>query len=83
MADAIGQLRSRGRSRCHLELSACHLGRLAVIIRRFVVRPTQVHDLVPAGTLTAEAATFLEAAVVSGLNIVVAGGTQAGKTTRD
>ncbi|HTE72358.1 MAG TPA: ATPase, T2SS/T4P/T4SS family, partial [Actinomycetes bacterium] len=33
------------------------------------------------GTLTAQAAAFLEAAVASGLNILVAGGTQAGKTT--
>jgi pilus assembly protein CpaF len=33
------------------------------------------------GTLTAHAARFLEAAVASGLNILVAGGTQAGKTT--
>jgi pilus assembly protein CpaF len=42
-----------------------------------------VHELVPGGTLSAEAATFLEACMVSGLNVVVAGGTQAGKTTRD
>lgn len=33
------------------------------------------------GTLTKEAATFLQAAVASGLNVLVAGGTQAGKTT--
>ena len=32
-------------------------------------------------SLTAQAARFLEAAVLAGLNIVVAGGTQAGKTT--
>jgi pilus assembly protein CpaF len=40
-----------------------------------------VDDLVSLGTLTRPAATFLEAAVVAGLNILVAGGTQAGKTT--
>ena len=33
------------------------------------------------GTLTRQAAAFLEAAVVAGLNILVAGGTQSGKTT--
>ncbi|CAB4897022.1 unannotated protein [freshwater metagenome] len=33
------------------------------------------------GTLTPQAARFLEAAVVAGLNVIVAGGTQAGKTT--
>jgi pilus assembly protein CpaF len=38
-------------------------------------------ELVELGTLTPAAAAFLEAATVSGLNIIVAGGTQAGKTT--
>ena len=33
------------------------------------------------GTLTRPAPRFLEAAVAAGLNILVAGGTQAGKTT--
>ncbi len=38
-------------------------------------------ELVSLGTLTGQAARFLEAAVVAGLNVIVAGGTQAGKTT--
>ncbi len=38
-------------------------------------------ELVELGTLTPAAAAFLEAAKVSGLNIIVAGGTQARKTT--
>ena len=50
-------------------------------VRKFVVRADHLDDLVRLGTLTRSAATFLEAAVVSGLNILVAGGTQAGKTT--
>ena len=33
------------------------------------------------GTLTRSAARFLDASVVAGLNILVAGGTQTGKTT--
>ena len=33
------------------------------------------------GTVTAHAARFLEAAVAAGLNIIVAGGTQAGQVT--
>ena len=53
----------------------------AVNIRKFVVRAAHLDDLVELGTLTSAAARFLEAAVVSGLNVVVAGGTQAGKTT--
>ncbi len=31
--------------------------------------------------MTDQAARFLEAAIVAGLNVIVAGGTQAGKTT--
>ncbi len=50
-------------------------------IRKFVVKADSLDDLVRLGTLTSQAARFLEAAVVSGLNILVAGGTQAGKTT--
>ncbi|KRE62334.1 ATPase, T2SS/T4P/T4SS family [Nostocoides sp. Soil756] len=52
-----------------------------VNIRKFVVKADSMDDLVRLGTLTPQAARFLEAAVVAGLNILVAGGTQAGKTT--
>jgi pilus assembly protein CpaF len=38
-------------------------------------------ELADLGSLTPQAARFLEASVVAGLNIVVSGGTQAGKTT--
>lgn len=50
-------------------------------IRTFVVRATHLDDLVQLGTLSVQAARFLEAAVSSGLNILVAGGTQVGKAT--
>ena len=53
----------------------------AVNIRKFVVRADRLADLVALGTLGEQAAQFLDAAVVSGLNILVSGGTQAGKTT--
>jgi pilus assembly protein CpaF len=52
-----------------------------VNIRKFVVRADSLEDLVRLGTLTRPAARFLDAAVHAGLNILVAGGTQAGKTT--
>ncbi|MGV1029522.1 MAG: CpaF family protein, partial [Dermatophilaceae bacterium] len=45
------------------------------------VKADHLEDLVRLGTLTRPAQDFLEAAVVAGLNILVAGGTQAGKTT--
>jgi pilus assembly protein CpaF len=53
----------------------------AVNIRKFVVRAHHLDELVELGTLSRQAARFLEAAVVAGLNILVSGGTQAGKTT--
>ena len=68
-------------SRLHVAIPDITRAHWAVNVRRFVMRPAHISDLVPGGTLSAEAAAFLEAAVVSGLNIVVAGGTQAGKTT--
>ncbi|MGL5930464.1 MAG: CpaF family protein [Dermatophilaceae bacterium] len=52
-----------------------------VNIRKFVVKADSLDDLVRLGTTSRQAARFLEAAVVAGLNILVAGGTQAGKTT--
>lgn len=53
----------------------------SVNIRKFVARATSIHELAAAGMLTQQAAGFLHAAVVSGLNIMIAGGTGAGKTT--
>ena len=68
-------------SRLHVVIPDITRQHWAVNVRRFVVRPTTIHDLVGLGTLSSQAANFLEAAVVCGLNIVVAGATQAGKTT--
>jgi pilus assembly protein CpaF len=68
-------------SRLHVAIPDITRAHWSVNIRKFVVRATHLEDLVQLGTLTAQAATFLEAAVSSGLNILVAGGTQAGKTT--
>jgi pilus assembly protein CpaF len=67
--------------RVHVVLNGISRGFSAVNIRKFVVRASCLDDLVGLGSLTPQAARFLHAAVVSGLNILVAGGTQAGKTT--
>nr|KEP23385.1 pilus assembly protein CpaF [Georgenia sp. SUBG003] len=53
----------------------------AVNIRKYVTRARRLSDLVALGSLTQQAATFLDAAVVTGMNILVSGATQAGKTT--
>lgn len=67
--------------RLHVVLEGISRGFAAVNIRKFVLRAARLDDLVELGTLTAPAARLLEASVQAGLNIVVAGGTQAGKTT--
>lgn len=68
-------------SRLHVVIPDITADHWAVNIRKFVVRATHLDELVGLGTLTPQVAGFLEACVVAGLNIIVAGGTQAGKTT--
>jgi pilus assembly protein CpaF len=63
--------------RLHVVLEGISRGFSAVNIRKFVVRASRLPDLVELGTLTPRAAAFLEASVRAGLNILVAGGTQA------
>ena len=68
-------------SRLHVVIPDITRQYWSVNIRKFVVRATHLEDLVQLGTMTTQCARFLEASVASGLNILVAGGTQAGKTT--
>jgi len=53
----------------------------SLTIRKFAKDPFTVQDLISFGTLTAEAAAFLEGCVKAHFNILVAGGTGSGKTT--
>ena len=68
-------------SRLHVVIPNVTRQHLAVNVRKFVISVSGLAELVRLGTLTEQAARFLEASVVAGLNILVAGGTQAGKTT--
>jgi pilus assembly protein CpaF len=68
-------------SRLHVVIPDVTREHWAVNIRKFVVRARHLDDLVRLRTLTPHAAAFLSAAVRAGLNVLVAGGTQAGKTT--
>ena len=68
-------------SRLHVVIPDITRQHWAVNIRKFVLTAHSTDELVALGTVTAEAAQFLEASVAAGLNIIVAGGTQAGKTT--
>ena len=68
-------------SRLHVVIPDITREHWNVNIRKFVVKADHLEDLVRLGTLTRAAVRFLEASVVAGLNILVAGGTQSGKTT--
>ena len=70
-----------GGHRLHVVLEGISRGFAAVNIRKFVARAHSLHDLVGLGTIDESTAHFLEACVKAGLNVVVSGGTQAGKTT--
>ncbi len=68
-------------SRLHVAIPDITRRHWAVNIRKFVLRAHRLPELVRLGSIPETAATFLDAAVRSGLNIVVSGGTQSGKTT--
>jgi pilus assembly protein CpaF len=68
-------------SRLHVVIPSITRRHMAVNIRKFVLGLTSLDELVAVGSLTEQAARFLEATVVAGLNVLVAGGTQSGKTT--
>ena len=68
-------------SRLHVVIPDITQSHWAVNIRKFTARASRLDHLVELGSLTPQAARFLGAAVSSGLNILVSGATQAGKTT--
>jgi len=68
-------------SRLHVVIPDVTRRHWAINIRKFVVKASRLEHLVELGTLTPQSARFLGAAVASGLNILVSGATQAGKTT--
>lgn len=68
-------------SRLHVVIPDITRNHWSVNIRKFVMGSKSLESLVLAGTITPAAARFLKATVISGLNVIVAGATQAGKTT--
>lgn len=70
-----------GGERLHAVIPDVTRAHWSVNIRKYVARATHMQDLVVLGSLPQQAADFLSAAVASGLNVLVAGATQAGKTT--
>ena len=70
-----------GGERLHVVIPDVTRRSWAVNIRKYAVRATRLDDLVALGSLTPAAARFLSASVAAGLNVLVSGSTQAGKTT--
>lgn len=68
-------------SRLHVAIPDITRRHWAVNIRKFILKAHDLGELVRLGSLTQRAALFLRGAVAAGLNIVVSGGTQSGKTT--
>ena len=68
-------------SRLHVVIPDITRKHWSVNIRKFVLSAHSLDELIGLGSITPQGARFLEAAIVAGLNVIVAGGTQAGKTT--
>ena len=68
-------------SRLHVAIPDITRNHWSVNIRKFVMGSKSLESLVAAEALTTKAADFLVTCIESGKNIVVAGATQAGKTT--
>jgi pilus assembly protein CpaF len=68
-------------SRLHVAIPEITAQHWAVNIRKHLMRNLGIDDLVERGVMTTFIATALKNSVRAGLNILVSGGTQAGKTT--
>lgn len=68
-------------SRVNIVLLPIALDGPAVTIRRFPKEPISMEQLIRWGSITEEAAAFLQTLVRCGYNIFISGGTGAGKTT--
>jgi pilus assembly protein CpaF len=68
-------------SRVNVVVHPLAIGGPFMTIRRFATDPFRIDDLISMDTLTAQAASFMDACVRGRLNIVVSGGTGTGKTT--
>lgn len=68
-------------SRLHVVIPDITRRHMAINIRKFIARARNLDDLVRTGSLSPEAARFLGRSVAAGLNVLVSGATQSGKTT--
>ena len=68
-------------SRLHVAIPEITAANWAVNIRKHLMQKISIDQLADRGVMTTEMAELLRRAVAAGLNILVSGGTQAGKTT--
>jgi pilus assembly protein CpaF len=68
-------------SRVNAVVPPCSIDGPTITIRKFAKNRLGIPDLLKYGSLSEDMATYLEACVVSKLNIIVSGGTGSGKTT--
>lgn len=68
-------------SRLHVVIPDITREHWAVNIRKFIARAARLDDLVELGSLSEDAAFYLSCAIGAGMNVIVTGPTQAGKTT--
>ena len=80
-ASPIVDARLENGSRVNIVMQPIALNGPIVTIRRFPDKPITMERLVGIGSLTVEAANFLQNLVCAGYNIFVSGGTGSGKTT--
>ncbi len=80
-ASPIADARLENGSRVNIVLSPVALNGPVITIRRFPDHPISMEDLISYGSITRQAAGFLEKLVIAGYNIFISGGTGSGKTT--
>ena len=80
-ASPIADARLENGSRVNIVLAPVALNGPVITIRRFPDHPISMEDLISYGSITRQAADFLEKLVVAGYNIFISGGTGSGKTT--
>jgi len=77
----IADARLEDGSRVNVVLDPVAVKGPVITIRRFPEQPIRFEQLLAWGSLTKEAAVFLQDAVAAGYNILISGGTGSGKTT--
>lgn len=68
-------------SRVNAVVPPCAIDGPSITIRKFAKERLTIRDIINFGSMTEDMARFLEACVVSKLNVVISGGTGSGKTT--